>query len=121
MLGVSALVFLPWPWSGAAIVTSVAWEVSGAVLSIRYSRRGRARVGVETLVGTTASVITPLMPDGQVKANGEIWHAHSEHDASVGEAVLIRAVNGLTLEVEPISLSAAAPSSRATLKPSATR
>jgi membrane-bound serine protease (ClpP class) len=98
-----AVVFLPWPWSGAAIVTSVAWEVSGAVLSIRYSRRGRTWVGVETLVGTTASVITPLLPDGQVRVNGEIWQAHSEHAASVGEPVLIRAVNGLTLEVEPVS------------------
>lgn len=116
-----ALFFLPWPWSAAAIVIAAAWEVSGALLSIRYSRRGRARVGVETLVGTTASVITPLMPDGQVRVNGEIWRAYSEHDASVGETVLIRAVNGLTLEVEPASLSAMAPSSRAALKPSATR
>jgi membrane-bound serine protease (ClpP class) len=116
-----ALVFLPWPWNAAAIVIAVAWEVSGAVLSIRYSRRGRARVGVETMVGTTASVITPLMPDGQVRVNGEIWQAHSEHDASVGEKVLIRAVNGLTLEVEPASLTAVAPSSRAALKLSATR
>jgi membrane protein implicated in regulation of membrane protease activity len=98
-----ALVFLPWPWSGAAIVISLAWEIFGAVLSIRYSRRGRAWVGVETLVGTTAFVIMPLMPDGQVRVNGEIWRAHSEHDASVGETVLIRAVNGLTLEVEPDS------------------
>ena len=106
---VLALVFLPWPWSGAAIVISVAWEVSGAVLSIRYSRRGRARIGVETLLGTTASVITPLMPDGQVKVNGEIWQALSERDASVGETVLIRAVNRLTLEVEPVSLGASVP------------
>jgi membrane protein implicated in regulation of membrane protease activity len=116
-----ALVFLPWPWSGGAIVIAAAWEVSGALLSIRYSRRGRARVGVETLVGTTATVITPLMPVGQVRVNGEIWQAHSEPDASVGETVLIRAVNGLTLEVEPASLATVAPSSRAALKPSATR
>ena len=106
-----ALMFLPWPWSAAAIVIAAAWEVSGALLSVRYSRRGRARVGVETLVGTTASVITPLMPHGQVRVNGEIWQAHSEHSASVGETVLIRAVNELTLEVEPTSLSAVAPSS----------
>jgi membrane-bound serine protease (ClpP class) len=118
---VLAFFFLPWPLSGAAIVIAAAWEVSGALLSIRYSRRGRARVGVETLVGVTASVITPLMPDGQVRVNGEIWRAHSEHDATVGETVLIRAVNGLTLEVEPTSLGTVAPSSRAALKPSATR
>jgi membrane-bound serine protease (ClpP class) len=116
-----ALVFLPWPANAAAIVIAAAWEVSGAMLSIRYSRRGRAQVGVETLVGTTASVITPLLPDGQVRVNGEIWQAHSEHGAPVGETVLIRAVNGLTLEVEPVSLNAVAASSLAALKPSATR
>ena len=106
-----ALVFLPWPWSAAAIAIAAAWEVSGALLSIRYSRRDRPRVGVETLVGMTASAITPLMPDGQVRVNGEIWQAHSQHDTSVGQTVLIRAVNGLTLEVEPTSLTALVPSS----------
>jgi membrane-bound serine protease (ClpP class) len=65
--------------------------------------RRRARVGVETLIGTSAMVITPLVPDGQVKVNGEIWQAHSQREVRVGEAVLIRAVNGLTLEVEPHS------------------
>ena len=98
---VLALLYLTWPWNATAIAAAAAWEVSEAVVSIRYSRRGRARVGVETLVGETASVITPLTPDGQVKVNGEIWHAHSEREALVGETVTIRAVNGLTLEVEP--------------------
>jgi membrane protein implicated in regulation of membrane protease activity len=98
---VLAFVYLPWPWSGAAIAVAAAWEVSGAVLSIRYSRRGRAQVGVETLVGRTASVITPLAPDGQVKVNGEIWQAHYDHGVPAGEAVLITAVDGMTLEVEP--------------------
>jgi membrane-bound ClpP family serine protease len=45
--------------------------------------------------------MTRLLPDGQVKVNGEIWQAHSEHDVPVGETVLISAVNGMTLEVEP--------------------
>ena len=118
---VLAFVYLPWPWSGAAIALAAAWEVSGAVLSIRYSRRGRAQVGVETLVGATASVITPLVPDGQVRVNGEIWQAHSVRDVRVGETVLVSAVNGLTLEVEPVSLDAGASPSPAAREPSATR
>jgi membrane protein implicated in regulation of membrane protease activity len=97
---VLALVYLETPWNLAAIGAATAWEVSGAVLSIRYSRRGRAQVGVETLVGRTAFVITRLLPDGQVKVNGEIWRAHSEHDVPVGETVVVRAVDGMTLEVE---------------------
>src|SRR5262249_39421066 len=83
-----AVLSFPWPWNAAAIVGAAAWEVAGAVVSIRYSRRGRAQVGVETLVGSTATAITPLLPDGQVSVNGEIWRAHSDHDVSVGETVL---------------------------------
>jgi len=116
-----ALVFLPWPWNAAAVVIAVVWEVSGAVLSIRYSRRDRAWVGVETLVGKTGSVITPLTPEGQVKVDGEIWQARSRHGASVGETVLVTAVDRLTLDVEPASLGAVASSSRAWSKPSGTR
>lgn len=96
-----ALVFLSWPLSAVAVGLAAAWEVSSTVFWVRYSRRGRARVGVETLVGATASVITPLAPDGQVRVNGEIWQAHAGHYAPAGATVTITAVHGLTLEVEP--------------------
>jgi membrane-bound serine protease (ClpP class) len=95
-----ALIFLPWPLNFAVILIAGVCEASIAVFGIRYSRRRRARVGVETLIGKTAVAITPLDPDGQVKVNGEIWQAHSEREARVGEMVVIEAVNGLTLEVE---------------------
>ena len=98
---VLALIFLPWPWNFAVIVIVALCELSLMVFGIRYTRRRRARVGVETLVGASAAVISPLVPDGQVKVNGEIWEAHSERKAEVGERVRITAVNGLTLEVEP--------------------
>ena len=98
---VLALIFLPTPWNVAVIVIAALCELSVMVFGIRYTRRRRARVGVETLVGANAAVISPLVPDGQVKVNGEIWEAHSERKAQVGQNVRITAVNGLTLEVEP--------------------
>jgi membrane-bound ClpP family serine protease len=60
---------------------------------------------VETLVGASARVISPLAPDGQVKVNGEIWQAHSKREARVGELVRIMAVDRLTLDVEPLQES----------------
>ena len=98
---VLAVIFLPSPWNLVVIVIAAVWEVSTTVFGIRYTRRRRAQVGVETLVGASASVITPLAPDGQVKVNGEIWGAHSDAGARVGETVRITGVSGLTLEVEP--------------------
>ena len=83
------------------IVGAAVCEVVEGVVGIRYTRHRRVSVGVETLVGASAFAISPLAPDGQVKVNGEIWEAHSEREAQVGQRVLITAINGLTLEVEP--------------------
>jgi membrane-bound serine protease (ClpP class) len=99
---VLALIYLAWPWNVAVILVAAVCEVGETVVGIRYTRRRRADVGVETLIGATASVLSALAPDGQVKVNGEIWQAHTEREARVGECVRITAVNGLTLEVEPM-------------------
>ena len=98
---VLALLFLPWPWNFIVILVAALCEAALMVFGVRYARRRRARVGVETLLGESASVVSRLAPSGQVKVNGEIWAAHSEREARVGERVRITAVNGLTLEVEP--------------------
>src|SRR5581483_7566575 len=98
---VLALLFLPWPWSLAVIAAAACAEVAVAILGIRYTRRRRARVGVQTLIGQTTEAITALDPDGQVKLNGEIWRGHTTEPVALGEVVRVTAVNGLTVEVEP--------------------
>jgi membrane protein implicated in regulation of membrane protease activity len=97
---VLALLFLPWPWDLVVIAFAAVFEATLATFGIRYARRRRAQVGVQTLIGTTAEVITPLAPAGQVKVDGVIWRAHAEGGAHVGERVRITRVDGLTLEVE---------------------
>jgi membrane-bound serine protease (ClpP class) len=97
---VLALIFLPWPWSLSVIIAVAIFELSLMTFGIRYTRRRRATVGVQTLVGTTAEVITPLTPKGQVRLNGEIWEAHATRSHAQGETVRVLAVNGLTLEVD---------------------
>jgi membrane-bound serine protease (ClpP class) len=94
-----ALLFLPSPWGLIVIALAVVCETSLAVFGIRYSKRRRATVGAQTLIGDTADVITALAPTGQVMHGGEIWEAHSTQSVRVGEVVRITAVNGLTLEV----------------------
>jgi len=109
-----ALLFLPWPWNLVVILLAVAFEGSLAVFGIRFSRRRKAQVGVQTLVGTTARALTALMPDGQVAIEAEIWEAHASEPVEAGTTVTVTAVHGLTLDVEPArapdTAAAAAPS-----------
>ena len=97
-----ALLFLPWPWSLAAIAAAAVFEVSLAVFGIGYSRRRRAQVGVQTMIGTLGEAITTLAPSGQVKIDGEIWEARArEQGVRAGDTIRVKRVDGLTLEVEP--------------------
>ena len=84
------------------IASAACSETLVAVIGIRYSRRRRHVVGVETLVGRTAEVVSALAPTGQVKLRGEIWQARSEGTAQLGEMVRIKAIDGLTLDVERV-------------------
>ena len=96
-----ALLFLPWPWNLLVIGLAAACEASIAFFGIRYTRRRRAQVGVSTMIGRTAEVVSTLAPNGQVKVDGAIWEAHSSAGARVGDTVRITSVERLTLEVEP--------------------
>jgi membrane-bound serine protease (ClpP class) len=101
-----ALLLLSWPWNLVVVSLVGVCEVAVVWLAIRYTKRRRAQVGIETMIGTTAYVITALTPDGQVRVNGETWLARSEHAASVGKTVRITGVEGLILEVEPCQAGA---------------
>jgi membrane-bound serine protease (ClpP class) len=95
-----ALIFLPWPANLAVIIVAGLCELSLMTVGVRYSRRRRAAVGAETLIGMTAETVTALAPEGKVKLNGEIWDARASRSVATGVTVHVRAVRGLTLEVE---------------------
>jgi membrane-bound serine protease (ClpP class) len=95
-----ALLFLPLPWSVLVIALAALLEVCLWFFGVRYSRRRRAQVGVQTMIGATGEAITALTPDGQVKVDGEIWEAHAAAGVRAGDPVTVTAVHGLTLEVE---------------------
>ncbi len=97
---VFALLFLPLPWNLILIGIAAVLELSLWFFGVRYSRRRRAQVGVQTLVGTTGEAITALAPKGQVKVDGTIWEARAAGGARAGDEVLVTRVDGLTLEVE---------------------
>lgn len=98
---VLAIFLLPSPWGLVTVVVALVVDVLEVTVGLWYSKRRRASVGTDSLVGATGVAIGELLPDGQVKVNGEIWRARCEIGCDAGTAVVVRAVDGLTLEVEP--------------------
>jgi membrane-bound serine protease (ClpP class) len=74
------------------------------VRAVVTARRQRPATGEESLVGAIGTVVVPLDPQGMVRARGEEWTARTAGErVPAGAEVRVTAVNGLTLEVEPVS------------------
>ncbi len=99
---VLALFVLDAPWNWVAGGLGAAWELGETVLLIWWSKRRRAVVGAEALVGRLAVVSAECRPEGQVRIAGELWRAQCAEGAGAGEEVVVREVDGLTLLVEPL-------------------
>lgn len=97
-----AIFVLPHPWGLVAVVVGAIVEIAETGLFLWWSQRRRASVGVEMLEGKTGVAVSHLWPEGQVKIDGEIWKARCEGGVERGTRVVVRSVDGLTLEVEPV-------------------
>lgn len=96
-----ALFVLPHPWGLVAMVVGGALDIAETGLFIWWSKRRKAAVGTETLVGREGVAVGDLWPEGQVKIRGELWKARCAAGCDAGTTVVVRAVEGLTLVVEP--------------------
>jgi membrane protein implicated in regulation of membrane protease activity len=95
-----ALFALPPGWGIAAVSLGIVVEVAEVGFWVRFLRRYRISSGPEALIGRRAEVIETCEPLGRVRLRGEIWHAHCDQGAAIGDAVVISGVAGLTLQVE---------------------
>lgn len=84
-----------------AILVGITIELSEAAFWIRVSRRSRPRVGAEALVDAEGVALSDCRPSGRVRVLGESWRAVCRDGVDKGEAVVVLAVSGLTLEVRP--------------------
>src|ERR1700750_3194376 len=98
-----ALVFLDWPWNLVVILGGVAIESAELTWGLRLARRWRPATGAEAMIGQTAEVTAACRPDGQGRPLGELWEAHCDAGAGVGELVRVERLDGLTLLVTPLS------------------
>src|SRR5215831_21094100 len=91
-----AVFVVPWPWGIFAILGGALLDIGESLAFLKWSRRRKSAVGPEALVGQKAVVATPT----QVRVAGELWEARSDAPLRVGEEVMVREVDGLTLVVE---------------------
>jgi membrane-bound serine protease (ClpP class) len=96
-----AVFVLPERWDLPVVLLAAVIEVGETFFWLWYSRRRRVQMGPETLVGSVGQVVTPCMPLGQVRLQGELWRARCAEGADAGEQVRVVALDGLTLLVEP--------------------
>lgn len=72
---------------------------------LRLRRRG-AVTGADSIVGGIATAMADFTGDGQVWLEGEAWHARSTVPISKDQAVIVRNLDGLVVNVEPVEESA---------------
>jgi membrane-bound serine protease (ClpP class) len=71
-------------------------------LAIRAQMR-KARTGANAMVGSRATAMEPLEPEGHVLVEGEIWQAVSSVPAAKGASLRVVGCEEMVLRVEPVT------------------
>lgn len=82
-------------------MAAAAVDIGESLFWIWLSKRRKASVGTDALLGQTATVARACQPLGYVRLQGELWQARCEAGADPGDRVRVVAVEGLLLLVEP--------------------
>ena len=100
LAGFVLVFFVPSPWNVVALFVCIALFFGELAFWNRNVRRHRKKVGAETLIGQAATVVRACQPSGQVRLGGETWDARCDEWADLGDEVIVRTRDGLTLVVE---------------------
>ena len=106
--GTLTLVAAPVPEMGISL--AVAFGVSAGfglitVFLVRLavlSRRMKMRLGVDALVGSRATAMEPLTPEGHVLVEGEIWQALASEPVAAGSPLRVMGHEQYLLRVTPV-------------------
>src|SRR6516165_7154574 len=107
-LGGLLLVDSPIPEMRVHLATALAVSVplgiiTAFLMSIALkARRNKVVTGEQGLVGETGVAQTALSPQGKVFVHGELWDAVATASLPIGQLVVVRKIDGLTLQVDPL-------------------
>jgi membrane-bound serine protease (ClpP class) len=115
-LGALLLVDGPIPQMRVHLLTALAVSIPLGGITVFLmtialkARRAKITTGAQGLVGEIGVARTPLAPDGKIFVHGELWNAVATVPVGVGEQVLVQAMEGMKLRVEPVKAAEKAPS-----------
>jgi membrane-bound serine protease (ClpP class) len=119
VLGALMLINAKLPGGTIALATALSVTIPFALITVFLlrlvirARRMKIATGTTGLVGEIGRVESPLAPQGTIYVHGELWSAVSPEPLPKGTVVRVRAVDGMTLDVEPASPAASSTSSSA--------
>src|SRR5271166_6103364 len=108
-LGGLLLVDSPIPEMRVHLLTALAVSIplgliTAFLMSIALkARRNKVVTGAQGLIGETGVAQSALSPQGKVFVHGELWDAVAASPLPVGQLVVVRKVDGLLLQVEPLA------------------
>ncbi len=106
-IGALLLVDGPIPQMRVHLFTALAVSIPLGLITVFLmtialkARRAKVTTGAQGIVGEFGVARTPLAPEGKVFVHGELWNAVASANVEVGEQVLVKAIDGLRLRVEP--------------------
>lgn len=107
MLGTLTLVAAPVPEMGINAAVAIGVSAGFGVITVFLvrlavrARKMKARLGVEALVGSRASAVGPLTPEGYVLVEGEIWRAVASEPVGAGALLRVTGHEQYLLRVTP--------------------
>jgi membrane-bound serine protease (ClpP class) len=108
ILGALLLVDAPIPEMRVKLLTALAVSVPIGLITVFLvglvlkARRSKVVTGSQGLIGEIGVAQSTLQPEGKVFVHGELWDAISSATIAPGTRVLVKRVEGLRLEVEPV-------------------
>ncbi|MGB6694874.1 MAG: nodulation protein NfeD [Terracidiphilus sp.] len=106
--GMLTLVAAPVPEMNVSPLMAICISVAfGAItvflvrLAVR-ARMRKSRLGVDAMIGSTATAMEALAPEGHVLVEGEIWRAVANAPVAAGTALRVVGHEQMLLRVEPV-------------------
>jgi membrane-bound serine protease (ClpP class) len=108
VLGALLLVDAPIPEMRVHLLTALAVSIPLGLVTVFLmsialkARANKVVTGVQGLVGEIGTARTALSPQGKVFVHGELWDAIASSNLAAGQAIVVRRVDGLQLQVDPV-------------------